>query len=215
MTDELVTEELSKFFDLIGPVGMVLVALLILSALIILSKLFMFVQRRLFRTRSANEYLRRLGENDREAIEVLENSSAPLARLLLVGARLAQTEAPMMWIEADMRDAATSYLQRLARANRTLELIGIIAPLLGLLGTVFGMMDAFRVWETSSAHAEPAALAGGILEALTTTALGLIVAIPAIVTFNLAEARIENFRQQISVFFGRFLVAVETYRGRL
>lgn len=215
MIDELVAEDLSKFFDLIGPVGMVLVALFILSVLIILSKVVMFARRRLSRTRSANEYLRRLGENDHEAIEVLEHSSAPLARLLLVGGRLAQTEASLMRIEADMRDAATSYLQRLSRANRTLELIGIIAPLLGLLGTVFGMIDVFRAWEASGAQAEPAALANGIMEALTTTALGLIVAIPAIVTFNLTEARIENFRQQVSVFLRRFLAAVETSRNRL
>ncbi|HKJ61197.1 MAG TPA: MotA/TolQ/ExbB proton channel family protein [Hyphomicrobiales bacterium] len=215
MTDELVAEELSKFFDLIGPVGMVLVALLVLSLLIILSKLFMFGQRRLTRTRSANEYLRRIGENDREAIEVLENSSAPLARLLLVGARLAQTEAPMIRIEADMRDAATSYLQRLSRMNRTLELIGIIAPLLGLLGTVFGIIDAFQVLQASGAQADPAALAGGIWEALTTTALGIIVAIPAIVAFNLSEARIEKFRQLVSAIFGRFLAAVEASRGKL
>ncbi len=213
LTDERIAEELSNFFGLIGPVGTILVALSVFSLAIILAKLVTFGQSRLSRTRAANEYLKRLAENDREAIEVLEHSHEPLARLLLVGARLARDNAPMARIEADMRDAATSYLLRLSRSNRTLELIGLIAPLLGLLGTILGMIEAFQVLEASGAQADPAALAGGIWEALSTTALGLAVAIPAIVAFNLSENRIDRFRQQTSVMFGRFLAAVETARG--
>jgi biopolymer transport protein ExbB len=214
MTDELVAEEISKFFDLTGPVGMVLVALLFWTLVIMLSKLFTFGQGRLSRTRAANEYLRRFGEKDREAIEVLENSSAPLARLLLVGARLLQTETPLKRIEADMRDAAASYIQRLSWSNSTLELIGIIAPLLGLLGTILGMINAFESWQAAGAEANSATLAGGIWQALTTTALGISVAIPAIVTSRLSEARVERFREQVSVIYTRFLAAVEETRGR-
>jgi biopolymer transport protein ExbB len=214
MTDELVAEEISKFFDLTGPVGMVLVALLFWTLVIMLSKLFTFGQGRLSRTRAANEYLRRFGEKDREAIEVLENSSAPLARLLLVGARLLQTETPLKRIEADMRDAAASYIQRLSWSNSTLELIGIIAPLLGLLGTILGMIDAFGSWQAAGSEANSATLAGGIWQALTTTALGISVAIPAIVTSRLSEARVERFREQVSVIYTRFLAAVEETRGR-
>jgi biopolymer transport protein ExbB len=214
MTDEFVAEEISKFFDMTGPVGMVLVALLLWTILIILSKMFTFGQGRLSRTRAANEYLRRIGEKDREAIEVLENSSAPLARLLLVGARLVQTDAPRVRIEADMRDAATSYFLRLSRSNRMLELIGIIAPLLGILGTILGMIGAFQAWQAAGAEVDSTVLADGVWQALTTTALGISVAIPAIVAFNLSESRIERFRQQVTVIFGRFFAAVEETRGR-
>lgn len=214
MTDELVAEEISRFFDVTGPVGMVLVALLLWTLLIILSKLFTFGQGRLSRNWAANEYLRRFEEKDSEAIEVLENSGAPLARLLLVGARLLQTDAPIKRIEADMRDAAASYIQRLSRSNRTLGLIGIIAPLLGLLGTILGMIDVFESWQTAGAEANSGALAGGIGRALTTTALGISVAIPAIVTGRLSDARVERFREQVSVTFARFLAAVEETRGR-
>jgi biopolymer transport protein ExbB len=214
MTDELVAEEISKFFDMTGPLGWVLVALLLWTFLIILSKLFTFGQGRLSRTRAANEYLRRFGEKDGEAIEVLENSSAPLARLLLVGARLVQTDARMVRIEADMRDAATSYFLRLSRSNRVLELIGIIAPLLGILGTILGMIDAFQAWQAAGAEADSAVLADGVWQALTTTALGISVAIPAIVTYRLSDARIVRFREQVSVIHARFLAAVEESRGR-
>jgi biopolymer transport protein ExbB len=214
MTDELVTEEIRKFFDLTGPVGMVLVVLLLWTLVIMLSKLFTFGQSRLSRTRAVNEYLRRFGEKDREAIEVLENSSAPLARLLLVGARLLPAETPIKRIEADMRDAAASYMQRLSRSNRTLALIGIIAPMLGILGTILGLIDAFGNWQAAGASGNSATLAGGIWQALMTTALGITVAIPAIVTSRLSEARIERFREQVSVIYTRFLAAVEETRGR-
>jgi biopolymer transport protein ExbB len=213
MYDAIIAEELSKFFSLIGPVGVILVALSILSIALILFKLVVFGQAGLSRTRAANEFLKRMAENDRDAIEVLEHSHEPLARLLLVGARLARNDASMMRIEAEMRDAATSYFLRLARSNRTLELIGLIAPLLGLLGTIVGMIDAFQALQASGAQADPSVLAGGIWEALSTTAIGLVVAIPAIVAFNLSENRIDRFRQQTSAIYGRFLANVETSRG--
>jgi biopolymer transport protein ExbB len=62
---------------------------------------------------------------------------------------------------------------------RALELISTIAPLLGLLGTVLGMIGAFQALQEAGSRADPAALAGGIWEALLTTAAGMAVAIPA------------------------------------
>ncbi len=62
---------------------------------------------------------------------------------------------------------------------RALDLIATIAPLVGLLGTVLGMIDAFQALQESGARADPSALAGGIWEALLTTAAGMAVAIPA------------------------------------
>jgi biopolymer transport protein ExbB len=135
-----------------------------------------------------------------------------MSRILLLGAQLAAQDAPLARIEADVRDAATTYLLRLSRFNRTLEVIGLIAPLLGLLGTILGMIQAFKVLQDTGAHGDPALLAGGIWEALLTTALGLAVAIPAIVAFNLIENRIDNFRQQASVILSRFLASVEASR---
>jgi biopolymer transport protein ExbB len=111
-----------------------------------------------------------------------------------------------------VRDAATTYLLRLSRFNRTLKVIGLIAPLLGLLGTILGMIEAFKVLQDTGVQADPTLLAGGIWEALLTTALGLAVAIPAIAAFNLIESRIDNFRQQASVIVSRFLVSVEASR---
>jgi biopolymer transport protein ExbB len=85
--------------------------------------------------------------------------------------------------EAQAREETTRYararLTDLRVGLRALELIATTAPLLGLLGTVLGMIDAFQALQEAGNRADPAALAGGIWEALLTTAAGMAVAIPA------------------------------------
>ncbi|MEL7466603.1 MAG: MotA/TolQ/ExbB proton channel family protein [Pseudomonadota bacterium] len=82
-----------------------------------------------------------------------------------------------------------------ARAGlRGLELISTIAPLLGLLGTVLGMIAAFQALQEAGARADPAALAGGIWEALLTTAAGMAVAIPASAALVWFESVIDRLR---------------------
>jgi biopolymer transport protein ExbB len=79
---------------------------------------------------------------------------------------------------------AGRYLVGLRAGLRALELIVTIAPLIGLLGTVLGMIEAFQALQETGARAEPAVLAGGIWEALLTTAAGMAVAIPAAVALS-------------------------------
>jgi biopolymer transport protein ExbB len=212
MTTASFVADARDLYKLIGPVGYILILLSIIAAAIILAKLVTFSRAGLRRTATANEFLRLMAEHNPNAIRVLEASSAPMSRILLLGAQLAAQDAPLARIEADVRDAATTYLLRLSRFNRTLEVIGLVAPLLGLLGTILGMIQAFKVLQDTGAQGDPALLAGGIWEALLTTALGLAVAIPAIVAFNLIENRIDNFRQQASVILSRFLASVEASR---
>lgn len=74
---------------------------------------------------------------------------------------------------------AKSALMQTRRGLRALELIATIAPLIGLLGTVLGMIEAFQALQAAGNRADPSALAGGIWQALLTTAAGMAVAIPA------------------------------------
>lgn len=80
---------------------------------------------------------------------------------------------------------------------RALELIATIAPLLGLLGTVLGMIAAFQALQEAGGNADPASLAGGIWEALLTTAAGMAVAIPASVSLTWFEAVIDRIRRDV------------------
>ncbi|WP_294221659.1 MotA/TolQ/ExbB proton channel family protein [uncultured Shimia sp.] len=86
---------------------------------------------------------------------------------------------------------------RLFTGIRLLELIGMIAPLLGLLGTVLGMIQSFRSLELAEGAANASILAGGIWQALLTTAAGLIVAIPALAEAAWLTARAETETQEI------------------
>lgn len=80
---------------------------------------------------------------------------------------------------------------------RMLELIATIAPLLGLLGTVLGMIAAFQALQEAGSRADPALLAGGIWEALLTTAAGMAVAIPASAALTWFEAVIDRMRRDV------------------
>ena len=109
------------------------------------------------------------------------------------------------WQEESLRLARTS-LDDLRGGLRILEVISAIAPLLGLLGTVFGMIGAFQALETAGSQVDPSILSGGIWEALLTTAAGLTVAIPALAAFHWADRNIEQCREKMQDRLSRLKV---------
>lgn len=80
----------------------------------------------------------------------------------------------------------------------SLEIISQTSPLIGLLGTVIGMISSFNQLEIGGSTIDPAVLAGGIWTALLTTAAGLIVAIPAVISHYFFEKKIEKFQENIN-----------------
>ena len=206
---------LMKIYGYIGPVGVVLVFLSVLSLTLIVSKLFIFLFARLNATRKVEMALSALDSKGLEAaLAILKDCRHPVARMLRAGAARIMAGESREAVEAEIRAVANRELARLSRHDRLLELIGLIAPLLGLLGTILGMISAFQALQASGSKADPAVLAGGIWEALLTTALGLVVAIPAIVAFNMAENRLDRLRQFASVTIARFLARVYGGNGR-
>ncbi len=203
------TELLVRTYNYIGPVGAVLVGLSILSLTLILGKIVIFLFARLNSTGRVEAALKAL-ENDgvEAALQELGNSGHPVAKMIRAGAARIVAGENREAVEAEIRAVATREMMRLSRNDRLLELIGLIAPLLGLLGTILGMISAFQALQSAGSKADPALLAGGIWEALLTTALGLVVAIPAIITFNMAENRLDRLRQYASVTVARFLAHV-------
>jgi len=83
-------------------------------------------------------------------------------------------------------------LRRLEAGFRTLAILGNTAPLLGLLGTILGMIKAFMVIEQAGGRVDAQALAGGIWEAMITTGVGLAVAIPLLILLHLLEGLAER-----------------------
>ena len=82
----------------------------------------------------------------------------------------------------------------------SLEIISQVSPLIGLLGTVIGMIDSFNELELGGSLVDPSILAGGIWTALLTTAMGLLVAIPALVSHYFFEKKINNLYEYYYFF---------------
>lgn len=135
-------------------------------------------------------------QGPRAALEICEeNKRKPLARI--VGAGLSRAGADFSEREKVVEDVAHGEVQKLSRNLRPLFLVWLIAPLLGLLGTVWGMIEAFSNIAMEDGIGKPELLAAGIYRALTTTAAGLVVAIPAIVAYWFLQGRIEAFTARV------------------
>lgn len=116
-------------------------------------------------------------------------------------------------LEAELSRRGNEEMAAMGSWLRVLELIAMIAPLLGLLGTVLGMIQSFRSLAAAEGAANASVLAGGIWEALITTAAGLAVAIPASIGAALLSARVEAAGMRIESAVGRLLL-IEGARGK-
>ncbi|MBI1890999.1 MAG: MotA/TolQ/ExbB proton channel family protein [Burkholderiales bacterium] len=104
---------------------------------------------------------------------------------------LANRTKPAWWVESRAGDEAHLIQQSLGRGLWVLETIVTAAPLLGLLGTIDGMMDSFKLIG-GSGLVDPTGITGGVAQALIATALGLVIAIAALFAFNFFSARQSN-----------------------
>ncbi|MEM8811305.1 MAG: MotA/TolQ/ExbB proton channel family protein [Pseudomonadota bacterium] len=187
---------LAQFQTIGGPVIAALVLLSVIATTITLAKAFQFSRMGVGRHNPAHDALSAWEKGDHVgAVSQLSGDGACLSKVLW---RVMQSVAdPAIRSEAVREDAfgyALDLLTRMRRHLRTLETIVQAAPMLGLLGTVLGMIDAFGKLELGGGAVDPSQLAGGIWVALLTTALGLIVAIPFYFVTTWLEGRVENER---------------------
>ncbi len=125
----------------------------------------------------------------REALEYCQEDPSFVASVVHAG--LIEAANGYNAMEKAMGDAAEERTARLFRKIEYLNLLGNIAPMLGLFGTVYGMMDAFKGLEMTKSP-DPSMLAGGIMVALFSTFLGLAAAIPALTGYAIFKNRIDQ-----------------------
>ncbi len=190
---------LEAFLDLGGPVVVLLLMMSVVAIAIALLKLWQFHSLRLGRQGFVPGCLDGLRKGEDEAVlQRLAAERNPIARVMEVAVSGRRNpDMPLELVREEVARVATGYLDSLRAYLRGLEVIGSLAPLLGLLGTVLGMIDAFRQLEGAGSQVDPALLSGGIWEALLTTAVGLAVAIPAVILLNWLEGRVERFRHRM------------------
>lgn len=134
----------------------------------------------------------RAGNTD-QALSIVDGRRGVRSRVVAAAMR-AQATMPEPAAREETTRVAKAELADARSGLRGLELISTIAPLLGLLGTVLGMIAAFQALQAAGARADPSALAGGIWEALLTTAAGMAVAIPASAALTWFESVIDRLR---------------------
>ncbi|MEE3370471.1 MAG: MotA/TolQ/ExbB proton channel family protein [Planctomycetota bacterium] len=130
-----------------------------------------------------------------EATELCKDPSndSLIAHVVLAGLeRFQGSQFGFAEYKAAVEEAGEDQTGRLYRKTEVLNLIGSIAPMLGLTGTVLGMIDAFNQIAASGGMAKPDQLAAGIGQALVTTLMGLVVAIPTMIAFSFFRNRIDS-----------------------
>ncbi|TDK45065.1 MotA/TolQ/ExbB proton channel family protein [Antarcticimicrobium luteum] len=204
---DAMTEPLVRFLADGGPVIWAIAALSVATLTIILWKTWRLAGAGAWRRGHARDAVAAYERGDHAATRaILTHRGGP--RSIVVRAAVAgRAEKPDALAREDTLRVARNELAEAATGLRALELIATIAPLLGLLGTVLGMIAAFQALQESGTRADPGRLAGGIWEALLTTAAGMAVAIPASAALTWFEAVIDRMRRDIEDAVTRIFVA--------
>jgi biopolymer transport protein ExbB len=130
----------------------------------------------------------------KEALEICDKTESPISHILKAG--ILKYDRTRDQIKESIEDASLYEIPKLEKNLSVLATIAHVSPLLGLLGTVTGMVRCFQTIQAKSTSFHPVSpgdLAGGIWEALLTTVAGLIVAIPTFVVYNYLVNRINSF----------------------
>ena len=155
------------------------------------------------------------GEFSRQqAIAACDSSGSPVARVFAAVVR--RWGRPAVEIEQAAIDACEREIMHLRRYRRVFNGVATIAPLLGLLGTVFGLIRSFNDVAAAGAMGRPDMLAGGFGEALITTAMGLLVAIPAMVLHSFFTSRVDRLALRLDATCQQVIdeIALETVGRR-
>lgn len=199
--------------------GWMMIPLLICSVLglaVIIDRLRAFRAAGGDQERLRKELRNRLDEGDvPAALELLSKSDGPVAATFLTGLnrfsklmyRGRSADQAANAAVKSMEEYAPKALRALEKRLNLLVLVAAVAPLLGMTGTVTGMITSFDVM-ASSAGLDPGAVAGGIGEALITTAGGLLVAIPCVVCYNFFTRRIDDITATIDAGLADFLETI-------
>ena len=183
-------------FELIrkgGPVMWPLLLTSIISIAVVVDRLFFIVREKLRRRPEVVSKILENVEQGRmdEALAAKQDSKDFVARTLIYGLENREKS----FSNALLR-AANQELKRFSQGLSVLDTVITLAPLLGLFGTVTGMIHAFGLLGRSELET-PSVITGGIAEALIATAFGLVIAIVALIPYNYLNARLEEARHEI------------------
>jgi len=180
-----------------GPIMWPILALSVVCLSIIMDRFYSFYRARLNISQFLSEIKSCLERKKNEkALFICRKNKSPIARICAFV--IENYKLPRKRKEELFSQFISMEIRKLGKNLRFLGIIGHVSPLLGLFGTVVGMIKAFMVVENSEGAVNPGALAGGIWQALLTTAAGLAVAIPALIVYHYLEGKLEDISLQMS-----------------
>ena len=185
--------ELTRFLSVGGPVIGLLACLSVGALTVILVKLWQWQRQRPWPRDVTEQALANLEYGERVlAINLLQGQQNYQARLISHTLQLLETGAlSIEEVKDESRRLVRSFVAKLDSYVRILEVVASLAPLLGLFGTVLGMIDAFQAMEAAGTQVNSSVLSGGIWKALLTTAAGLAIAVPVSMANSWFERRVE------------------------
>ena len=202
-------------FDFLAKGGVLVIPILFCSVV----ALAIFVER-IIRFSKIKNHGSGLAENivqmlnqgeEKNARDMLVKSNAPMGRVLLQAIDVVDQDRDTL--ETVISHSTDEEVRDLSSYVQALATMGNIAPLLGLLGTVIGMIKAFMVIQQMGGKVNAAVLAGGIWEAMLTTALGLAVALPTMVAHSYLLARIDKYEARLQSGTVAFIKGLGKQKG--
>ena len=193
-----------------GPVIWILLALSTMALTIIAIKCWQYASLRLEKAKDVEESLAAWKEGQHEnALNALnkEHPVSKLVRLAMDG--FLNSEEPKR-LEQELARQASLLVNQLRDFLKPLEVIASLSPLLGLMGTVLGMIEAFQQMQAAGANVNPSVLSGGIWQALITTAAGLAVAIPVAAIYSWVDRKAERVTYLINDSVAQVFTHAET-----
>ena len=146
-----------------------------------------------------------------EAFELAKNDESFLGQVLAAG--LAKLSAGYQQAIESMQEVGEEETMKLEHRLSYMALIGTISPMIGLFGTVHGMISSFSVIAHATGAPKPSELAAGISTALFTTLIGLFIAIPAIAAYNILRNRISRLVLEVGIISEGLMSRFETVGG--
>jgi biopolymer transport protein ExbB len=199
-------------------VGLLIIALSIFATAVIIAQLFTIRVSRLAPEDHIDRLDQLLGEHDIEgAIAYCEHEENQCLLTRVLGGALKRcSRSPFGYLELKnaIEELGEQEVSRLLRRTDVIGLVASIAPMLGLLGTVVGMVGAFDVISQVEGPVRPDSLAGHISEALITTVMGLIVAIPCTAIYTFLRNRIDHLVTEIGETIEELTLHIEQHQGQ-
>ena len=199
---------MENFYDYIEKGGIIFSILLVLSAVGLTLITYKFIEINFFNDFDFQSFEEDLSKSNtlNDFKQLIDSKPSSEKKIFLIETLdIIEKNSSKTWKDQEIETLIHKKYLKSQRFLPSLEIIAQVSPLIGLLGTVIGMIDSFNELELGGSLVDPSILAGGIWTALLTTAMGLIVAIPALISHYFFDKKLTYSTQSLSVFLAKLM----------